>query len=117
MDQLRAEWLGDAMIDQLAAGDAAVRRALEELARQPDGHRPFEHPFHWGAFICQGDVAPLTRSDPGAAVTPSPEPQVERAQRPYCSASLPTPRARQCFQCGMDWHDPENVVCRKRRPD
>jgi CHAT domain-containing protein len=62
--QLRAEWLSDAAIDRLAAGDAGARRALEELARQPDGHRPFEHPFYWGAFICQGDTAPLPGADP-----------------------------------------------------
>jgi hypothetical protein len=47
------------MIEQLAAGDAGARRAVEELARQPEGHRPVEHPFYWGAFICQGDTAPL----------------------------------------------------------
>jgi CHAT domain-containing protein/tetratricopeptide (TPR) repeat protein len=57
--QLRGDWLSDRMIDRLAAGDAAARRALQELAQQPDGHRPFEHPFYWGAFICQGDTAPL----------------------------------------------------------
>jgi hypothetical protein len=33
---------------------------------------------------------------------------------PHCGEPLRTEQAKQCFQCGMDWHDPENVVCRKR---
>jgi len=32
---------------------------------------------------------------------------------PYCGQPLRTPRARQCGYCLMDWHDPENVFCRK----
>jgi CHAT domain-containing protein len=64
--ELRAEWLSDQAIERLAAGDDVARRALRELARQPDGYRPFEHPFYWGAFICQGDTAPL----PGLEPTP-----------------------------------------------
>jgi CHAT domain-containing protein len=64
--QLRAEWLNAATIDRLAAGDFVARRALAELARQPDDHRPFEHPFYWGAFICQGDTAPLPTADEGS---------------------------------------------------
>jgi CHAT domain-containing protein/tetratricopeptide (TPR) repeat protein len=60
--QLRAEWLSGAMIDRLAAGDVGARRALRELAAMPDGYRPFEHPFYWGAFICQGDPSPLPRA-------------------------------------------------------
>jgi CHAT domain-containing protein len=61
--ELRDEWLSDAAIDRLAAGDAEARRALRELAGMPDRHRPFEHPFYWGAFICQGDTAPLSPVD------------------------------------------------------
>jgi CHAT domain-containing protein len=49
--QLRQEWLTPSMIERLAAGDAEARR-------------PFEPPVYWGAFICQGDTAPL-RSEPG----------------------------------------------------
>jgi tetratricopeptide (TPR) repeat protein/CHAT domain-containing protein len=64
--ELRAEWLSGTMIERLAAGDAEARRALEELARQPDGHRPFAHPFYWGAFICQGGTAPLPAVDEGS---------------------------------------------------
>jgi hypothetical protein len=60
--ELRAEWLSETMIERLAAGDAGARRGLDELTRQRDGHRPFAHPFYWGAFICQGDTAPLTES-------------------------------------------------------
>jgi CHAT domain-containing protein len=57
--QLRGEWLNPAAVEQFAAGDADARRQLEQLARQPDDHRPFASPFYWGAFICQGDPAPL----------------------------------------------------------
>jgi tetratricopeptide (TPR) repeat protein len=60
--QLRGEWLTPAAIEQFAAGDATSRRHLEQLARQPDDHRPFASPFYWGAFICQGDPAPLDLS-------------------------------------------------------
>jgi tetratricopeptide (TPR) repeat protein/CHAT domain-containing protein len=62
--ELRGDWLSGEMMDQLAGGDPGARDALEELAQQPDEHRPFAHPFYWGAFICQGDTAPL-RPGPG----------------------------------------------------
>ena len=62
--QLKQDWLTPTMIERLAAGDAAARRRLEALSAKPDAHRPFEHPVYWGAFICQGDTAPL-RSEPG----------------------------------------------------
>ena len=29
---------------------------------------------------------------------------------PHCGRLLRNPRARQCFECGTDWHDPHNVV-------
>jgi CHAT domain-containing protein len=61
--QLKPEWLTPEMIERLAASDAQARRRLEDLAAKPDDHRPFEHPAYWGAFICQGDTAPL-RSEP-----------------------------------------------------
>jgi hypothetical protein len=32
---------------------------------------------------------------------------------PYCGEPLRTKFAKQCRHCGMDWHDPENAVCRK----
>jgi CHAT domain-containing protein len=57
--QLKAEWLAPAMIERLTAGDAEARRSLEALAAEPDDHKPFERPFFWGAFICQGDPSPL----------------------------------------------------------
>lgn len=31
---------------------------------------------------------------------------------PHCGAPLATPAAHQCFVCGTDWHDPQNVVTR-----
>src|SRR5262249_7475795 len=65
--QLPGEWLTPASIEQFAAGDADARGGLEQLARRPDEHRPFEHPFYWGAFICQGDPAPLPGTAPSEA--------------------------------------------------
>lgn len=32
---------------------------------------------------------------------------------PYCGQRLATAKAKQCFSCGMDWHDSQRVVCRK----
>lgn len=29
---------------------------------------------------------------------------------PYCGKALRTNMAQQCFECGADWHDPDNVV-------
>jgi tetratricopeptide (TPR) repeat protein len=66
--QLKAEWLAPAVIERLAAGDAEARRGLEALAAKPDDHRPFESPFFWGAFICQGDPSPL----PSTKTAPQP---------------------------------------------
>ena len=36
---------------------------------------------------------------------------------PHCGRLLRNVRAKQCFECGMDWHDPQNIVCRKARAD
>ena len=36
-----------------------------------------------------------------------------RSPCPYCGKPLATDKAKQCFECGMDWHDPQNVVCHK----
>src|SRR5262249_3291787 len=57
--ELRNDWLSEAMIEQFAVGDAGSKLNLQDLAEKPDDHRPFEHPFYWGAFICQGDTRPL----------------------------------------------------------
>ena len=37
---------------------------------------------------------------------------VENASCLHCGKLLRTKEARQCFECGMDWHDPERVVRR-----
>jgi hypothetical protein len=31
---------------------------------------------------------------------------------PYCGNKLPTKNAKQCFDCGMDWHDSSNPIRR-----
>jgi hypothetical protein len=36
---------------------------------------------------------------------------------PYCAVPLRTDEAKQCFECGMDWRDPANVVRRGRKAD
>lgn len=41
-------------------------------------------------------------------VRPKPS-EKETAPCPHCDKPLKTSKARQCFGCGMDWHDPENV--------
>lgn len=60
MGAIRDRWLSAEMIERLATGNDKVKAELEELAQQPDDHRPFSHPFYWGAFICQGDPAALS---------------------------------------------------------
>jgi len=36
--------------------------------------------------------------------------QTPRPPCPYCGQPLRTMLAKQCLECGMDWHDPNNVV-------
>jgi CHAT domain-containing protein len=60
--ELRADWLAPEMILRLAAGGPGVENYLEDLADRPDEYRPFDHPYFWGAFICQGDPTPLRSS-------------------------------------------------------
>ena len=31
---------------------------------------------------------------------------------PYCGKAIRTDNAKQCFECGMDWHDPSNPIRR-----
>jgi CHAT domain-containing protein/tetratricopeptide (TPR) repeat protein len=62
LGQIRQEWLTpylerlNRQPDDLAYD---LFRDSLRLNRRPDDYRPFEHPFYWGAFICQGDTAPL----------------------------------------------------------
>jgi len=39
---------------------------------------------------------------------------IEIALCPECGRELPTTAALQCFGCGADWHDPDNVIHRRR---
>jgi tetratricopeptide (TPR) repeat protein/CHAT domain-containing protein len=52
-------WLSAETIERLAGGREKITEELQQLAQQPDEHRPFSHPYYWGAFICQGDPRPL----------------------------------------------------------
>jgi hypothetical protein len=91
---------------QLVVG-APVAGALR--AARDHARARFPQDPTWLAYTCF--------ADPNASVWPLPRPRVEQAPCPHCGALLRTARARQCFECGMDWHDQDNVVCRKRRPD
>jgi len=39
-----------------------------------------------------------------------PSEETETKPCPYCGQPLRTPKAKQCFECHMDWHDPSNIV-------
>ena len=52
-------WLNTETIERLAGGREKSKEELQHLAQQPDEHRPFSHPYYWGAFILQGDPRPL----------------------------------------------------------
>jgi CHAT domain-containing protein len=57
--RLRPAWLTPDSIARLSAGDGRAKRYYESLESEPDHHTPFRDPYYWGAFICQGDPAPL----------------------------------------------------------
>jgi CHAT domain-containing protein len=56
---IRERWLTPEAIDQLAGEDTAATRYLQRLARKSDDYQPFQHPYFWGAFVCQGDFHSL----------------------------------------------------------
>jgi len=41
---------------------------------------------------------------------PVPQPTPLSPPCPYCGNPLTTPLAKQCFDCHMDWHNPNNVI-------
>jgi hypothetical protein len=58
--ELRKSWLTTEMIDKFAGGNGQAITELErEYVRMPDEHRPFAHPFFWGALISEGDPSRL----------------------------------------------------------
>jgi CHAT domain-containing protein len=57
--ELRAAGLAPEMSAQPREGEIEELRALGGLNDEPGEHRPFADPYYWGAFICQGDPAPL----------------------------------------------------------
>lgn len=60
ISQMRDSWLAPAMIDRLAAGNRQLKHEMLDWLTCPDDHRPFFAPLHWGAFICQGCVDPVS---------------------------------------------------------
>jgi CHAT domain-containing protein len=58
----RSGWL-DAMIEELTEKDTEAGANLRKLADKPDEYQPYEHPYFWGAFICQGDPRRLPLSE------------------------------------------------------
>jgi CHAT domain-containing protein len=57
--EIRAQWLHTEAIELLAAGDKRIASYYQRLARKPDEYRPFEEPYYWGGFICQGSTKPM----------------------------------------------------------
>ena len=63
------------------------------------------------AWVVEVPLEDRIRTDPHLAQLAAD--QAARATPcPYCGDPLPTAKAQQCFQCGMDWHDPTNIVRR-----
>jgi hypothetical protein len=48
-----------------------------------------------------------------------PQPAIPHQEMPcpYCGKLLCTDRAKQCLSCGMDWHNPDNVVRHGNSPN
>ena len=58
--KMKQYWLKPEMIKQLSQDDERIQSNLERMANFPDDNKPFFNPYYWGAFICQGDPAPLS---------------------------------------------------------
>jgi CHAT domain-containing protein len=56
-DPLFSHW--NTVGERTAAGDKKAKAWLEKRQQQPDDHRPFAHPYYWGAFILQGETGVL----------------------------------------------------------
>ena len=57
--QMRPQWLTPEAITRITERSPAIGNHLRELSQKPGNYRPYAHPKYWGAFICQGDAAPL----------------------------------------------------------
>lgn len=58
VSDLRDSWLSEEFISNLPSD---LQEYLNDLSTFPNDYKPFEHPYFWGAFICQGDPKPLQR--------------------------------------------------------
>jgi CHAT domain-containing protein/tetratricopeptide (TPR) repeat protein len=57
--QMRPQWLTPEAITRITERSPALGNHLRKLSQKPGNYRPYAHPKYWGAFICQGDAAPL----------------------------------------------------------
>ena len=57
--QMRPQWLTPEAITRITDRSPGIGKHLRELSQKPGNYRPYAHPKYWGAFICQGDAAPL----------------------------------------------------------
>jgi CHAT domain-containing protein len=57
--RMRPQWLTPEAITRITERSPAIGKHLRELSQKPGNYRPYAHPRYWGAFICQGDAAPL----------------------------------------------------------
>jgi CHAT domain-containing protein/tetratricopeptide (TPR) repeat protein len=58
--RLRESWPGLNALAQLAGESESLRQEIEDLAVLPPQERPYAAPGFWGAFVLQGQTAPLS---------------------------------------------------------
>jgi hypothetical protein len=111
-------YLGQSFDMEFLGGFVGIRQDAETLCLRPE--------IGWAlrdlALIrsLEGAEAAAAADQRAAAEKARAEWQAKEAERkaavppcPYCGARLRTDKAKQCFECGTDWHDPHNVVSRK----
>ena len=58
---MRDKWLDSECIHQAEKLDCVFANRLRRLSGKADNYRPYRNPKCWGAFICQGNPAPLSQ--------------------------------------------------------
>jgi hypothetical protein len=84
--------------------DSNTERRARDLARQH--HMIDAIKMIREATGCRNYWAQLWAEHPDG-----PRPLLQRPGPPcvYCGEPLASPEAKQCLECGMDWHDPDNI--------